>query len=85
MEVAPDFFSYMDAAAPLLLSDPSLLCVSAWNDNGKKDLIDTTRYGECEEEREGREGVVQGRRVKFISSFQICFTGLISFLVLVGC
>ena len=47
----------MDAAAPLLLSDPSLLCVSAWNDNGKKDLIDTTRYGECEEEREGgREG-----------------------------
>lgn len=34
MEIAPDFFSYFQALTPMLESDPSLLCVSAWNDNG---------------------------------------------------
>ncbi|KAJ1620888.1 GNT-I family-domain-containing protein [Pavlovales sp. CCMP2436] len=32
--VAPDFLSLFRAAAPLLAADPSLWCVSAWNDNG---------------------------------------------------
>ncbi|XP_019851894.1 PREDICTED: alpha-1,3-mannosyl-glycoprotein 2-beta-N-acetylglucosaminyltransferase-like, partial [Amphimedon queenslandica] len=43
LEVSSDFFTYMEATSPLLLSDPTLLCVSAWNDNGKKDLIDSSR------------------------------------------
>lgn len=38
MEVAPDFFSYFDALSPLLERDPTLFCVSAWNDNGKEQL-----------------------------------------------
>lgn len=38
MELAPDFFSYFDALTPILESDPSLYCVSAWNDNGKREL-----------------------------------------------
>ncbi|NXN34574.1 MGAT1 acetylglucosaminyltransferase, partial [Nycticryphes semicollaris] len=40
LEVAPDFFEYFQAAFPLLLTDPSLWCVSAWNDNGKEQLVD---------------------------------------------
>eukprot|EP00756_Hemistasia_phaeocysticola_P022129 Hpha_TRINITY_DN15815_c2_g13::TRINITY_DN15815_c2_g13_i1::g.189655::m.189655/K00726/MGAT1; alpha-1,3-mannosyl-glycoprotein beta-1,2-N-acetylglucosaminyltransferase len=39
LEVADDFFRYMRAMSPLLDEDESLLCVSAWNDNGKQDLI----------------------------------------------
>lgn len=35
LEVAPDFFSYFEATAPLLDRDASLLCVSAWNDHGQ--------------------------------------------------
>eukprot|EP00614_Pseudopedinella_elastica_P017488 CAMPEP_0172646200 /NCGR_PEP_ID=MMETSP1068-20121228/240118_1 /TAXON_ID=35684 /ORGANISM="Pseudopedinella elastica, Strain CCMP716" /LENGTH=563 /DNA_ID=CAMNT_0013460453 /DNA_START=279 /DNA_END=1970 /DNA_ORIENTATION=+ len=36
LEIAPDFFDYFAATAPLL-DDPKekLLCVSAWNDNGQ--------------------------------------------------
>lgn len=34
MKIAPDFFSYFHTLTPLLHSDPSLFCVSAWNDNG---------------------------------------------------
>jgi len=40
LEVAPDFFEYFSATLPLLAADPSLWCVSAWNDNGKKGLIE---------------------------------------------
>lgn len=40
LEVAPDFFEYFQAAFPLLLSDRSLWCVSAWNDNGKEQMVD---------------------------------------------
>eukprot|EP01043_Picozoa_sp_COSAG02_P000085 COSAG02_NODE_1_length_108762_cov_456.708287_85_plen_65_part_00 len=36
MEIAPDFFDYFAAAGGLLYEDPTLLCVSAWNDNGQK-------------------------------------------------
>ena len=43
--MAPDFFEYFSAAYPLLTKDPSLWCVSAWNDNGKSNLIDTS-HGE---------------------------------------
>jgi alpha-1,3-mannosyl-glycoprotein beta-1,2-N-acetylglucosaminyltransferase len=35
LEIAPDFFSYFEATAPLLRSDPSLWCISAWNDHGQ--------------------------------------------------
>lgn len=35
LEVAPDFFSYFAALAPLLDNDGSLMCVSAWNDHGQ--------------------------------------------------
>ena len=37
---APDFFSLFEATLPILKADPSLLCVSAWNDNGKDGLVD---------------------------------------------
>ncbi|OQR78312.1 alanine--tRNA ligase, partial [Tropilaelaps mercedesae] len=40
LEVAPDFFSYFESLLPILEADPTLYCVSAWNDNGKKGLID---------------------------------------------
>lgn len=40
LEVAPDFFEYFEATLPILKSDPTLWCVSAWNDNGKVGLID---------------------------------------------
>jgi len=36
MEFAPDFFSYFEAVAPIVESDSSLLCASAWNDNGQR-------------------------------------------------
>ena len=39
IEVAPDFFSFMHATAPLLDSDPTLLAVSAFNDNGKEGIV----------------------------------------------
>lgn len=39
MEVAPDFFSYFAAMLPMLKRDPSLYCVSAWNDNGDANLV----------------------------------------------
>lgn len=42
LEVSPDFFSYMRATAPLFDQDPSLYCVSGWNDNGKKPLVADT-------------------------------------------
>jgi len=40
LEISPDFFKYFLATYNLLLSDPTLYCVSAWNDNGKQNLID---------------------------------------------
>ncbi|KAG6923481.1 mannosyl (alpha-1,3-)-glycoprotein beta-1,2-N-acetylglucosaminyltransferase [Chelydra serpentina] len=43
LEVAPDFFEYFQAAFPLLLADPSLWCVSAWNDNGKEQMVEAGR------------------------------------------
>ncbi|GJQ76575.1 Mgat1 [Trypoxylus dichotomus] len=39
LEIAPDFFEYFTATYPLLLEDPTLWCISAWNDNGKVGLV----------------------------------------------
>ncbi|XP_028254709.1 alpha-1,3-mannosyl-glycoprotein 2-beta-N-acetylglucosaminyltransferase a [Parambassis ranga] len=43
LEVAPDFFEYFRALLPLLKSEPSLWCVSAWNDNGRDGYVDPGR------------------------------------------
>ncbi|CAL8122859.1 unnamed protein product [Orchesella dallaii] len=40
LDIAPDFFEYFEATLPLLNQDPTLYCVSAYNDNGKPELID---------------------------------------------
>lgn len=40
LEVAPDFLEYFRALLPVLRSDRSLWCVSAWNDNGREGLVD---------------------------------------------
>lgn len=34
LEAAPDFFRYFSATLPLLEKDPTLYCISAWNDQG---------------------------------------------------
>jgi hypothetical protein len=39
IEVAPDFFEFFGAVAPLLEADKSLLAASAFNDNGFKGLV----------------------------------------------
>jgi len=36
LEISPDFFDYFKNIYSVLKSDESLLCVSAWNDNGQK-------------------------------------------------
>ncbi len=43
LEFSPDFFDYFRASLPVLKTDPTLFCVSAWNDNGKEALIDQER------------------------------------------
>ncbi|CAK6970612.1 alpha-1%2C3-mannosyl-glycoprotein 2-beta-N-acetylglucosaminyltransferase b isoform X1 [Scomber scombrus] len=43
LEVAPDFFEYFRALYPILHSDPTLWCVSAWNDNGRDALVDPSK------------------------------------------
>ncbi|XP_077363346.1 alpha-1,3-mannosyl-glycoprotein 2-beta-N-acetylglucosaminyltransferase b [Festucalex cinctus] len=45
LEVAPDFFEYFRAMYPILRSDPTLWCVSAWNDNGRDALVDPSKAG----------------------------------------
>lgn len=35
LDIAPDFFEYFAATLQVLKQDPSLFCVSAYNDNGK--------------------------------------------------
>jgi len=39
LDISPDFFDYFLATYPVLHADPSLWCVSAWNDNGKAELV----------------------------------------------
>ncbi|EDV29303.1 uncharacterized protein TRIADDRAFT_19831, partial [Trichoplax adhaerens] len=38
LDVAADFFSYFQATRHLMEKDKSIWCVSAWNDNGRKEL-----------------------------------------------
>ena len=39
MELAPDFFSYFEATAGMLVGDPSLFCISSWNDHGQQQFV----------------------------------------------
>ncbi|ETO12620.1 mannoside acetylglucosaminyltransferase 1, partial [Reticulomyxa filosa] len=39
LEVSCDFFDYFRHLTPVLHSDPTLLCVSAWNDNGQAPFV----------------------------------------------
>ncbi|XP_077562942.1 alpha-1,3-mannosyl-glycoprotein 2-beta-N-acetylglucosaminyltransferase-like [Haemaphysalis longicornis] len=39
LELSIDFFEYFLALYPVLKSDPTLFCISAWNDNGKTGLV----------------------------------------------
>ncbi|XP_027867925.1 alpha-1,3-mannosyl-glycoprotein 2-beta-N-acetylglucosaminyltransferase a [Xiphophorus couchianus] len=43
LEVAPDFFEYFRALHPVLRSDPTLWCASAWNDNGRDGMVDPSQ------------------------------------------
>ncbi len=36
----------MQATRPLLATDKSIMCISAWNDNGKEQLIDLEAIGQ---------------------------------------
>lgn len=40
LNISPDFYNYFKATYKILKSDPTLYCVSAWNDNGKNGLIE---------------------------------------------
>lgn len=40
LDISTDFFEYFLGTYPLLVADKSLWCVSAWNDNGKRGLVD---------------------------------------------
>ncbi|XP_065332768.1 alpha-1,3-mannosyl-glycoprotein 2-beta-N-acetylglucosaminyltransferase isoform X1 [Cloeon dipterum] len=42
LDVSPDFYEYFLGLYPILQQDHSLFCVSAWNDNGKTKLIDSS-------------------------------------------
>ena len=39
LSFGPDFFEYFLSLSPLLANDLTLICISAWNDNGKSGLI----------------------------------------------
>ncbi|XP_045184667.1 alpha-1,3-mannosyl-glycoprotein 2-beta-N-acetylglucosaminyltransferase-like isoform X1 [Mercenaria mercenaria] len=39
LDISPDFFEYFAATFRVLMSDNSLWCVSAWNDNGKRGMV----------------------------------------------
>ena len=43
MRVAPDFFEYFRRMHVVLDEDPTLLCASAWNDNGRPTLVHSPR------------------------------------------
>ncbi|OQR71653.1 hypothetical protein BIW11_10872, partial [Tropilaelaps mercedesae] len=43
LEISPDFFSYFKSLLSILEADKTLYCVSAWNDNGKANLIEKHR------------------------------------------
>merc|ERR1739848_638227 len=39
MVLSPDFLQFFEQLAPLLHADPSLWCISSWNDNGFEHLV----------------------------------------------
>ncbi|XP_022246568.1 alpha-1,3-mannosyl-glycoprotein 2-beta-N-acetylglucosaminyltransferase-like isoform X2 [Limulus polyphemus] len=39
LDISPDFFEYFLALYPILKSDLTLWCISAWNDNGKNGMV----------------------------------------------
>jgi alpha-1,3-mannosyl-glycoprotein beta-1,2-N-acetylglucosaminyltransferase len=39
MNISPDFFSYFKKLYYLLKKDPTVFCISAWNDNGRVDYV----------------------------------------------
>lgn len=43
LDIAEDFFSYFLATRKLLALDPTIWCISAWNDNGANELTDRNR------------------------------------------
>lgn len=45
LNIAVDFFDFFAAMYNVLAADPTLFCVSAWNDNGKSSVIDKSRPG----------------------------------------
>ncbi|CAN7991369.1 unnamed protein product [Ixodes hexagonus] len=42
LDIAPDFFEYFGALMPILRRDPSLFCISAYNDNGKLNHVSSS-------------------------------------------
>lgn len=44
LDVSPDIFEYFLGTLPLLQTDPTLWCISAWNDNGKLTLVDQNAH-----------------------------------------
>lgn len=43
--IAPDFYMYFLALRHLLNSDPTIMCISAYNDNGKPEHINDQQNG----------------------------------------
>ncbi|XP_063389868.1 alpha-1,3-mannosyl-glycoprotein 2-beta-N-acetylglucosaminyltransferase-like [Cydia fagiglandana] len=43
LDISPDFFEYFLGTYPLLKKDPSIWCVSAWNDNGNRGLVEVNQ------------------------------------------
>ena len=39
LDISPDFYEYFSATYRVLSADPTLWCVSAWNDNGKRGMV----------------------------------------------
>lgn len=61
MLFSPDFLTLLTAAAPLLDADPTLWCVSTWNDNGLRTFEwQATRMVGALGKRMGDGGVMVG-------------------------
>ena len=43
--ISPDFYMYFSALRPLLQSDPTIMCVSAYADNGKSGYVNEQENG----------------------------------------
>ena len=39
LEISVDFFDYFIGLYPILRADPSLYCISSWNDNGMDEVV----------------------------------------------